>query len=61
MAISFSCVHCQKRLNVADSQAGKKGKCTRCGKLVRVPDEDATMTAPSHSEEKKPDPVPKRG
>jgi hypothetical protein len=59
--ICFPCPGCRQTIKVNRSQAGKKGKCTRCGKLVRVPDEDATMTAPSHSEEKKPDPVPKRG
>jgi hypothetical protein len=37
MAISFTCVHCQKSIRVTDKQAGKKGPCPYCRKAIVVP------------------------
>ena len=33
MSIHISCPQCQKRLNVADSAAGKKVKCPGCSRV----------------------------
>ncbi len=35
--IRFRCDGCGKHLKVADSLAGKRGKCPRCGAVVNVP------------------------
>jgi len=35
--VKFTCPHCQKRLNVKDELAGKKGKCPACGKAISIP------------------------
>lgn len=37
MAISFDCSHCQAHFSVADSLAGRKAKCTRCGQAIQIP------------------------
>lgn len=39
MGIRFFCHHCQSRLNVKFSQAGRPGVCPDCGKTVDVPEE----------------------
>src|SRR6185437_6872201 len=36
MSIEFSCA-CGKRFKVRDELAGKRGKCTGCGKAVLIP------------------------
>ena len=38
MGIRFFCHHCQARLNVKSSQAGRPGLCPDCGKTVGVPE-----------------------
>lgn len=38
MPIRFSCAKCQKSFTVADSSAGKQGRCKDCGHLNRIPD-----------------------
>ena len=35
--IHFNCPHCAKTINVGDKAAGKKGKCSGCGEIIRVP------------------------
>ncbi len=35
--IRFTCPSCQKQLTLADSAAGKKGKCPHCHKRVTIP------------------------
>ena len=35
--IRFVCEHCGRRLSVADTHAGKRGKCPHCKQVVRVP------------------------
>jgi hypothetical protein len=37
MSIKFECPHCQKKLNVPDEMAGKKGRCTGCKSPLVVP------------------------
>ncbi len=37
MAIGLICRHCGARLKVAESAAGKLGKCPKCKKKIRVP------------------------
>jgi biopolymer transport protein ExbD len=51
--IRFRCDGCGKQLKVADSLAGKRGKCPRCGAVVNVPKPVAErfgpVTSPSHA------------
>lgn len=35
--MKFLCPHCSQRLNVDDSQAGRRGKCPKCGSKVEIP------------------------
>ena len=35
--IRFVCEHCGRRFSVADTHAGKKGKCPHCKRVLRVP------------------------
>jgi len=35
--IRFACERCGRRLSVADTYAGKRGKCPHCKQVVRVP------------------------
>jgi len=37
MKIKFSCCFCGHKLKAAAALAGRRGKCTRCAKTVRVP------------------------
>lgn len=37
MPIRFSCAQCQKSFKVADSSAGKMGRCSDCGHLNKIP------------------------
>lgn len=41
MLISFKCPHCQALLKAGSSFAGKTGGCPKCGKEVRVPEQNA--------------------
>jgi len=50
MAIELTCPGCGKRLRVAESAAGKKGKCPACGTLVDIPASDERSSV----EEEKP-------
>lgn len=36
--MKFRCDNCNHRLSVADSRAGKKGRCPHCGQTLIVPD-----------------------
>lgn len=46
MAITFKCNGCGKTLNIAESHAGKHGKCPACGSHVTVPRQAAPAEAP---------------
>ncbi|HEV7225734.1 MAG TPA: hypothetical protein VGN42_23710 [Pirellulales bacterium] len=46
MAITFQCPN-GHRLTCPDAQAGKSGKCPKCGAVFRVPAEGAPTVAPS--------------
>ncbi len=35
--IVFKCMSCGSRLRVGDDKAGKRGKCPKCGTMLRVP------------------------
>jgi HEAT repeat protein len=37
MAVTFACEKCHAEYTVADSLAGKKGRCNACGHLMQVP------------------------
>ena len=41
MPIKFSCAKCQKAFTVADSAAGKQGRCKDCGHLNTIPEGEA--------------------
>src|SRR5947209_5308353 len=36
MPIVIACSHCQARLKLADTQAGKNVKCPKCGKVFKA-------------------------
>lgn len=40
MAISFKCPNCDQSYNIPDSQAGKEGRCRKCGGTITVPDKN---------------------
>ena len=50
MAIELTCPGCGKRLRVADSAAGKKGKCPACGTVVEIPAPGAEVSAKERKE-----------
>ncbi|RKY14781.1 MAG: hypothetical protein DRP63_07960 [Planctomycetota bacterium] len=52
MAIELTCPGCGKRLRVADSAAGKKGKCPACGAVVEIPTPGAEVSAKERKEAK---------
>jgi hypothetical protein len=37
MKIKFSCCFCGHKLKAATALAGRRGKCPRCAKIIRVP------------------------
>ncbi len=37
MGIQFNCSGCNAKMNVPDSAAGKKARCTACGTVTRIP------------------------
>ncbi|MBI1913913.1 MAG: hypothetical protein HYS12_04140 [Planctomycetes bacterium] len=41
MVIRFECNHCNKKLAIADTEAGKWVKCPGCGEKVRIPSQAA--------------------
>jgi len=49
--MNATCPGCQSRLRVADSLAGKRAKCSKCGAMLEIPKappaEDASGTAPA--------------
>ena len=45
--IRFQCPKCGKRLKSPKNQAGKQGKCSRCGAVVCIPDEPSFEELPS--------------
>src|SRR5437016_12568935 len=36
--IQFACSGCGRSLRIADTEAGKKTRCPRCGEPLRIPD-----------------------
>ena len=53
MAIIVTCAQCGKKLKVADSMGGKKGKCPACKAILIVPEADsaAPPEPASHADE----------
>ena len=49
MAIVVSCHSCSSVLRVADSNAGKRGKCPKCGAVIRIPRPEEEEPAPGPS------------
>ena len=51
MSITFSCPNptCRAKMTVPDSVAGKRGKCTKCQKLMTVPPETEPPVAPARA------------
>jgi len=47
MPIKFSCAKCQKSFTVADTSAGKQGRCSDCGHLNTIPSTVAEAPAAS--------------
>ena len=45
MTISTSCPGCKSKYNVADSMAGKKAKCKKCGAILAIPKPDDPVLA----------------
>ena len=37
MSIAVTCPHCGKKFKLADSLGGRKGKCSGCGGVVKIP------------------------
>lgn len=44
MPIKFNCAKCQKAFTVADTSAGKQGRCNDCGHMNTIPDLAATAS-----------------
>jgi phage FluMu protein Com len=44
--MKIMCSSCQANLNVADSYAGKRGKCPKCGAVMQIPEATSTIDAP---------------
>ena len=42
MTIKFPCVHCGERLRVPDTEAGRLGKCNKCGGVLEAPHASVT-------------------
>ena len=57
MTITFTCEHCQKEINVADSVGGKRGKCPFCKAGICIPmpvsDDEILDLAPLDEEEER--------
>ena len=45
MTISTSCPGCKSKYTVADSMAGKKAKCKKCGAILAIPKPDDPVLA----------------
>lgn len=58
MAIEFDCPYCTTSIRVPDAANGKKGKCPRCEKIVRVPKIEIPTTAPAEPPPPPNDPPP---
>jgi hypothetical protein len=56
--IDFVCPHCQQRLNVPASNAGKKIRCPSCSNLFEVPSESGISAEPIRTRSRTPDPEP---
>ena len=41
--IRFYCEHCAHKISARDNDIGKKGKCSKCGKVVIVPTESTII------------------
>lgn len=50
MPISVVCPGCQKRFNVSDKFAGKKGPCPKCKAIIKIPEktEEVVIHAPDN-------------
>ena len=47
--ITFACANCQKKLQVPDEAAGKKGKCPSCGGMNTIPAVSRAVEQPVQS------------
>ena len=47
--ISFHCPQCGIRFTLPDAQAGRKGKCSKCGSVMEIPQAGASAPNPSGS------------
>jgi dienelactone hydrolase len=64
MPIKLICDHCRARFAVPDQWAGKKGRCPKCGGVIRVPEVDdlpVLDTAPAAVQPSRPVPQPLGG
>ncbi len=50
--IQLTCERCHRRLSVADTHAGKKGKCPHCGRPVLIPEPGPTPPGPAADSDK---------
>lgn len=57
MPITFSC-SCGKTLQVAESAAGKKARCPKCGAVVQVPEAETGIVSPELVPEPRPRSAP---
>jgi hypothetical protein len=55
MAISLSCVSCQRKIKAKDEHAGRKIKCPECGQVLTVP-----PAVPAAEEETTREPAPRQ-
>jgi hypothetical protein len=55
MSLSFTCTHCSREYQVAESLAGKKARCKGCGAELRVPLPEAKAVRPSRPASKPPE------
>ena len=50
MGIRFACSHCQSALNVKSHQAGKRGRCPKCGHKIQIPVQSTMAAAKAATE-----------
>jgi len=60
MAIEFTCTSCGKKMKTGDANAGKKGKCPKCGAVVDIPKAGAAES-PLNPPQSPPSPAPSSG
>jgi hypothetical protein len=47
MLLSFTCEHCGKSIRLDDRYQGRRGRCSRCGHVMRIPAPAADTRAPA--------------